>query len=134
MFALRKGVKLVIASFILLASCSGEVSGASAAYDETANLITAKVGEPFSISLDSNATTGYQWRLSSPLDAAVIKLEGSVYQYPQSDHKIVGAGGKEIWTFTPVGKGETTIRMEYTRPWETGSAPARTHEVKVVVK
>lgn len=134
MFSLRKGVKQVFASFILLASCSGEVSGASVTYDETVKMITAKIGEPFSISLDSNATTGYQWKLSSPLDATVIKLESSVYQDPQSDRKIVGAGGKELWTFIPVGQGETLIRMEYIRPWETGSTPARAHEVKVVVK
>lgn len=133
MFSLRKGVKQVFASFILLASCSAEVSGASVTYDETVKLITAKIGEPFSISLDSNATTGYQWRLSSPLDATVIKLESSVYQESQSTH-IVGAGGKELWTFIPVGQGETLIRMEYIRPWETGSTPARAHEVKVVVK
>ena len=32
---------------------------------------------------------------------------------------MVGAGGKEVWTF----KGETTVDLEYVRPWETGIVP-----------
>jgi predicted secreted protein len=36
---------------------------------------------------------------------------------------MVGAGGKEIWTFKALGSGKTTIDMEYVRPWEKRVEP-----------
>ncbi len=83
-----------------------------------------KRGEQFSLALDSNQTTGYHWRLAKPLDEGVLKLAGVEYKTPQS--KLLGAGGKEIWTFQAVGRGVTSIHLEYVRPWEKGVPPART--------
>ena len=86
----------------------------------------------FKITLESNRSTGYQWRLARPLDQAVVKLVGSGYESPRV--KLPGAGGKEIWTFQAVGRGRTEITMKYIRPWEKGEAPARTARFVVVVK
>ena len=46
---------------------------------------------------------------------------------------MVGAGGVENWTFKALAKGETTISMEYSRPWEGGEKAAQTFELTVVV-
>ena len=37
--------------------------------------------------------------------------------------EMVGAGGKEVWTFKGVRPGETTVELEYVRPWEAGVEP-----------
>lgn len=47
---------------------------------------------------------------------------------------IVGAAGKEIWTFKALKKGKSTISMEYRRFWEKGAPPAKTFSLTVVVK
>lgn len=89
-------------------------------------------GKRFKIMLESNRTTGYQWRLAGALDQKVVKLIGSAYQSPEA--KLPGAGGKEIWTFQAVGRGRTEISMQYIRTWEKGKPPARTARFSVVVK
>ncbi len=82
------------------------------------------LGERFSVFLDSNPTTGYRWQLGNPLDEAVLQLVGTEYEAPQS--KLLGAGGKEKWTFRAVGRGVTSITLEYVRPWEKGVPPGKT--------
>jgi inhibitor of cysteine peptidase len=85
--------------------------------------IHAKAGEIFSIILDSNPTTGYQWQLANPLDEKVLKLISSEYRMPET--QMVGAGGKEVWTVKALSTGQTTISFEYVRPWEKDREPAK---------
>ncbi|MCK8600813.1 protease inhibitor I42 family protein [Desulfoferrobacter suflitae] len=89
-------------------------------------------GEQFSVSLDSNPTTGYHWELAEPLDERVVRLIGDVYQGPET--KLVGAGGKEVWTFRAVGTGEATIAMKYVRPWQKDVPPEKTAQFAVTVR
>ena len=92
--------------------------------------IAVSPGREFTITLQSNRTTGFSWQLASPLDEAVLKFVLSDYKAPQS--KLQGAGGKEIWTFRAVGRGQTTISLKYVRPWEKDVPPARTAIFKIV--
>lgn len=86
----------------------------------------------FNITLESNPTTGYSWRLAKPLDANILKNTGSIYNEPKSD--LVGVPGNEIWTFQPANKGTTTFTMEYVRPWEKDAEPAKTQVFKITVQ
>lgn len=95
-------------------------------------MITARVGEEFTFTLDSNATTGYSWKLSDSFSEDIVKLVGSEYQPPETRRK--GAGGKEIWRFEAVGAGKTTITLEYVRPWEKGVEPAMVKSFGVTVE
>ena len=72
----------------------------------TSGLFDVVVGEEFSFTLASNATTGYHWELAEPLNEAIVKLVGSQYQAPNTN--LLGAGGQEVWTFRAVGAGQTT--------------------------
>lgn len=94
--------------------------------------IEVKAGEEFSIALASNRTTGYQWRLVTPLDEQIVQAVGSEYVAPAGGRP--GAGGKEVWTFRAVGAGKTEIALQYLRPWEAGVAPAETARYVVVVR
>jgi predicted secreted protein len=90
------------------------------------------VGQEFSITLASNATTGYHWELAAPLDEAVVKLVAS--QYKTHETKMLGAGGQEIWTFTAVGRGQTVVQLKYVRPWEKDVPPVKTASYVVIVR
>lgn len=90
------------------------------------------VGEEFKITLDSNATTGFQWSLAAPVNESVVKLVSNAYEAPQT--RLAGAGGKEVWTFRAVGRGQTEIRMKYSRSWEKGTPPARGAVFSVTVE
>jgi predicted secreted protein len=93
--------------------------------------VRAALGTAFSVCLKSNPTTGYRWRLSGDSDDSVVKLTGSRYERPES--KLVGAGGREIFSFMAVGLGKVRIRLEYARSWEKNTPPAKETVVEVTV-
>jgi len=94
--------------------------------------IAALKGNKFSINLPSNATTGYGWRLGNKPNASVAKFVDSQYNAPSQ--AMPGKGGTETWTFQAVGKGTTSIVLEYARPWEKGVAPVKTQTFAVIVQ
>ncbi|MCE5198498.1 MAG: protease inhibitor I42 family protein [Armatimonadota bacterium] len=94
--------------------------------------IAINSGNRFTITLPSNQTTGYQWRIGKQPSGRVVKFLSSTYNAPST--KLVGQGGTETWTFTVVGVGNTTITMQYIRPWEKNVPPAQSQNFAVSVK
>lgn len=94
--------------------------------------ITVKVDQEFKLTLQYNATTGYQWVLAKPLDEKLVKLLGS--EYKRLDSKLVGSGGDMVWTFQALAEGKAEIGLNYVRPWEKGAKPAQTTNFVVVIK
>ncbi len=89
------------------------------------------------ITLESNPTTGFKWELTEVTDQTVLELAESSYELGEEakqDPPLPGAGGTEIWNFKTLKKGEATISMEYSQPWEGGIKAAKTFDVTVVVK
>ena len=97
------------------------------------NTIKASVGEVVSITLVSNATTGYAWQIRGSVDGGILKLVDSEYIPDEANPMIVGAGGKEIWTFKALKKGKAKLCFEYVRPWEKDVSPAKIEDRKSVV-
>jgi predicted secreted protein len=85
-------------------------------YSDPASPFTVSPGEKFIVIIASNHTTGYSWQLARPINEKVIKLVNS--EYAPARNGLLGAGGKEIWTFIAVAAGETKISLKYVRPWE----------------
>jgi inhibitor of cysteine peptidase len=127
---LGMGMVLLAVGLAFLAGCGG---GGTKTYGTSNTSITASGGEQFIIQLDSNKTTGFQWGISTPLDAKVVKKIKSTYIVSSSSSK-VGAGGIEQWTFQAVGPGATKIVMAYGRSFEKGQAPAQVVTFNVTVK
>ncbi|MDQ7824550.1 MAG: protease inhibitor I42 family protein [Candidatus Eremiobacteraeota bacterium] len=69
--------------------------------------LAVEEGKEFSITLESKEAAGFRWFLWSPLNEKIVKLVSS--------HPEKGAGGREIWTFRAVGRGETSIHLKYVR-------------------
>jgi inhibitor of cysteine peptidase len=90
------------------------------------------LGQEFNITLASNPTTGYHWELADPLDQAVVKLVASEYKDTQT--RMLGAGGQEIWTFRAVSRGQTLVNLKYVRPWEKDVAPVEIASFTVTVR
>ena len=129
----RLGYSLLVAAAVILLTGGGKGTPAQNHEEsEQTTMITARVGEEFTITLDSNPTTGYSWRLSSNLPEGIVKLLGSGYQPPAN--RLKGAGGKETWKFKAVAAGRTIITLEYLRPWEKDKPPAATKNFSITVK
>jgi inhibitor of cysteine peptidase len=117
---------MVMLIAVLPGLCEDEkqlVSKENAIYTDLEETIQCKVGGTFSIVLDANPSTGYQWRLAQSADGGSLKLVNSKYIAPITE--LMGAGGKEIWSFKALSVGQRTIVFEYVRPWEKDKEPER---------
>jgi len=111
---------IVVIAFVLAAlvlTVSGcELDGEVKEFKDPATLIEVEKGEEFIIVLESNPTTGYQWKLAEPLDEEIVVLVKTEFVEP--DTELIGAAGEEKWTFKAQGLGDTSITLSYVRPWE----------------
>jgi len=79
--------------------------------------IAVNVGEPFSVRLAANPTTGHEWQ--PVFDPARLELLGSEFMPPQEG---VGTGGAERFDWRARVAGATWLCLAYRRPWESGAA------------
>jgi len=85
------------------------------------------------VSLASNPTTGFQWEEVKIGDSSVITEYEHEFVPPEATG-VVGASGKDVWTFKPLGRGTSTLIFEYSQPWEGGEKDEWTLGLTVVVK
>lgn len=96
-------------------------------------------GRTLQIGLNSNPTTGFKWELVQISDTAVLEKVTNIFETPMIKQQegappIVGAGGKEFWTFKAIKPGTAMISMEYSRPWEGGEKGINKFNLKVIVQ
>ncbi len=94
-----------------------------------------RVSSTYTIKLKSNPTTGYFWFIVN-YDHNLLKLKKHRYVPPKTN--LVGAGGYEMWVFSPTvaalkAPHATPVKLIYARPWELKSAKAlKRDQFKVV--
>ncbi len=89
-------------------------------------VIEVRPNEEFSISLDSNPTTGYVWE--AEIDSQSLQFSGKEFELTSER---IGAGGTEKFTFVGLKRGESRIVMIYRRPWEPQPVERRSFLVAV---
>lgn len=116
-------------------SPSGSVAPSEVSVDESHNgkKVEIAVAGTLTVTLESNPTTGFQWELASISDQAVLEKQSNTFEAPE-DTGMVGAPGKEVWTFKALKKGSSIVSMEYRRPWEEDVEPDKTFTLSVVVE
>jgi inhibitor of cysteine peptidase len=114
-------------------STSSTPSGGEVTGNVTGESIQANAGEQFQVTLESNPTTGYEWKITTRPDAKVVTEKGSTFIAPSSS-SVMGAPGTEVWTFQAVAAGNTNIVFE-NKQVSAGpkTTPAQTHNVSVKV-
>jgi inhibitor of cysteine peptidase len=85
----------------------------SKTYNKNNEKIDAKIGEVFTIELESNPTTGYQWQEN--FDESKVKLLKKDINLAS---KKIGGSATEVFTFQSLAIGQTKICFEYKRVWE----------------
>ncbi len=87
------------------------------------------------VTLCSNPTTGFLWESAQITDQTVLEQVDYKFVSPESEPPPPpGTPGQEVWTFKALKEGETTISMEYSRPWEGGEKGEWTFTLTVVVE
>lgn len=144
-----KAKALVMAAIVLVVLAAGcSTVGASPKANDSieiagdefaaANHITRTIdlapGDAVTVSLASNPSTGFSWT-EAALIADPTVLEQVEATWTEAENKgMMGAGGSQVWTLKALRQGTTTVRMEYSRPWEGGEKAVWTFELTVTVK
>ena len=98
-------------------------SGPSQTYTDPAMPVKVRPGETFKISVTSNPSTGYAWKLDFPKEEKGLMLLDS--KHIEASKPMPGAPGNQVYTFKALKTGETKIRLVYQRPWVPSSADTR---------
>jgi inhibitor of cysteine peptidase len=88
-----------------------------------------KIGTKIELRLPSNASTGYSWVLDQG-DAKKLPSMGKA-SYEQGKAEVPGAPGIQVWHFKAAKKGVVTLKLNYLRPWEKNTPPAKTWKVTI---
>ncbi len=101
--------------------------------DDGASLTLAP-GHTVTITLTSNPTTGFEWKVAE-LDEAILEQVGkAAYESSDPGGTRAGAGGKTTFRFKAVKNGETALKLIYHRPWEKDVAPAKSFYLEATVR
>lgn len=138
---------ITVASMALLSAC--QAAGTASAPAEPTQPAPAQadiegvqggetilaVGQTLHIALPSNATTGYQWRVSD-VEGSVLTPSEPFGQEAVDPHPpgMVGVGGQTHWRFTAQRAGTVTLTFTYARAWERDTPPAETATYRIVVR
>ena len=78
------------------------------------------------VSLPSNPTTGYSWKVEQSNDLFQITSE-----FAEGEGGALGAGGTDTFTLTPQASGETAVMFMYGRSWEEAPESEIVYNVKI---
>jgi len=88
------------------------------------------VGEVLAITLAENQTTGFRWAMKIKPESSCMFVKDNF----EGMARPPGKGGSHRWYFRAVHPGTEVIELEYRRPWEKSSQPARTFTLNVRVR
>lgn len=78
----------------------------------------------YTVELDANATTGYQWSWQQWGDG-YINCVDEEYVLNDAAEGMVGVGGKQMYTFAGAKTGIVNLEFVYKRPWEVNDVADR---------
>lgn len=138
---MKRSVALIIAVLVALLSTPSCVTSHDINIEITCEQFTennhvtdefqVEVGDKIRITLCSNPTTGFQWGYEMTVEDILLEED---YDYEEPENGVVGASGKEVWTFEAAEKGTTEVHLEYSRPWEGGEKEEWTYTITVTVE
>lgn len=121
---------LVISAVLISAVCCTRTANYTEA--DSGKTIEASVGQQFTITLRGNETTGYVWQMTKDTNSKIVKKISD--KYTTDNTGLVGSGGDHVWTYKAVAAGETTITLNYLRPWQKPFVSTKTLKYKIKVK
>ncbi len=140
---MKKYQPLIILTLLttLLAACSAGATPTAEPEAEPAivdlvvtnpdQTIEVKAGEEFTITLETNPNTGLHWEVAVELDATILDVNNIRKEFiAKADRE--DSPGWDIWTFTAIAPGETTITLGYYRGFT--DVASRTVVFNIVVK
>lgn len=112
----------VLAAFVMLVGCSSPSKAATKTIEVSMDEVlsqstitrdaTLAVGDTLQLSLGSNHSTPFRWT-ADPKVADATLLKQTSHEYVRANTDRMGAPGTEVWRFTALKAGKTTIVAGY---------------------
>jgi predicted secreted protein len=101
--------------------------------DDKGRTVSANEGQTFTIRLDGNATTGFQWEVAGVEGKSVSQVGVVEYQKAGPGIHAIGQAGTFTAKFRAVAAGRSVINMVYRRPHEKDAPPVDSFSVTIDV-
>lgn len=124
---------LVPLSFALLSACAQQPTQPVELDAESECPIRLKVGQALTLTLPSNPSTGYRWRIENPAANVLQSLGPEVYSAPDAA-EMVGSAGVSTWRYLAKTVGDAQLVLIYQQPWAPEVAPVQTFDCAIRVK
>lgn len=124
---------LVPLSFALLCACAQQPTQPVELDAESECPTRLQVGQALTLSLPSNPSTGYRWRVENSASSVLRILSPEVYSAPEEE-EVVGSAGVSTWRFLANSTGDARLVLVYQQPWAADVAPVQTFDCKVIVR
>jgi predicted secreted protein len=121
---------IIVLAFGLCAGSSAEPPAVRTEAD-SGHAVALRTGQELVLTLNSNHSTGYSWIRADAETPVLVTLGKPEYK---SGGPLPGASGVEIWKFRAARRGAQTLELEYRRPWEKHTQPAKTMILHVTIQ
>ena len=101
---------------------------------DSGKTVKIAVGGTVTLTLNSNATTGFSWTGADKVDKNILKLEKDDYIENNHPAGMVGVGGKTVIVYRALKSGKAIIDLTYMQPWEPDSKFNTNYTVTVEVE
>lgn len=100
----------------------------------TDQVVELHVGQKLEVAIAGNPTTGYTWKTTALPEGMTQLGEPAYVQDPAEGpdgRRMVGVGGRFIFTFAGARPLEGVIQFAYSRSWEKDTPPLQTASLRV---
>lgn len=122
---------IILLILILITTCGQNQMMLILKKENAGQQIEVKFQQEFYIELDANPTTGYIWTVVDTLPSIKNSLQSSIFR-KSSD--LLGAPGKQIFTFKANFTDKVELKLIYHREWEKNIEPIDSYSVFIEVK
>lgn len=127
-----------LTTLILATGCATRERILTVTEAENGSTVNIGAGDRLRVELPSNPSTGYSWQTMELNSWVLARTKRPVYTphgvVGTDGQRRVGSGGTLTLEYEAIGAGTSTVKVAYSRPWETNGAPAKTFQLTVVVK
>ena len=123
---------LVPLSLAMLGACAQQPTQIVALDAESECPQRMRVGQPLTLTLPSNPSTGYRWLVQDAASNILRSLGPEIYSAPK-EAGIVGSAGVSRWRFEARMVGEGHLVLVYQQPWAMEVSPVQTFDCTIRV-
>ncbi|MFC1910863.1 protease inhibitor I42 family protein [Chloroflexota bacterium] len=136
-------ILIMVLSMVASSACSGPSSIAPnevfVREFDTGKEVQVAIGGTLTVQLESNPSAGSKWELIDISDTDVLenidyKFEAAMIKRAADSPPIVGAPGRELWTFKTLKKGKSEITMQNSQPLVGGTSGAKSFNLIVIAE